>query len=696
MAGPVQKEKKSEGRSGTISLMTLDSPITAIKGVGEQSAEKFLKLNLKTVNDLLYFLPRRYEDFSQIMPIDSIRPGKITVQARVESATNRYVRRAMQITEAVLTDKTSKIRAVWFNQPYRLAQLKKGEEFYFSGTYELRRNQYVLSNPAAERVSDLTTNTGRILPIYPETKGLKSSKIRSTMLELLPLIKMLPETLPEVIIKRENLMSINDALRCLHFPDSTDEFERARERLAFEDLLVLMLSMLTNKQANAQLSGLAVEFNQTSAQEFTSSLPFKMTNAQRRAAWEILQDIAKPSPMNRLLQGDVGAGKTVVAAMAAFLTAKAGYQSALMAPTEVLASQHAATLLELLQPLGVSVGLMTGGLKAKAKSLLQKQIEGGGVHIAVGTQALLSKDVRFNKLGLVIIDEQHRFGVQQRAEILSKNHATAHLLSMTATPIPRSLQLTVYGDLDISVIDQLPANRTPIITEVCTPHNRKKVYGLIDSQLDAGHQAYVVCPVIGNSALEELKSVEAEYVYLKKTVFGHRKLGLLHGQLRPEEKAAVMQEFKAGNIEILITTTVIEVGIDVPNATVMLIEGAERFGLAQLHQLRGRVGRSEYQSYCYLIPSSGKQLPARLHELEISQDGFYLAEADLRLRGPGEIYGEAQHGAMPLRLAGTTDLKLIKRAKATAEWLLAEDKNLLQWEELNRRIDNYRKLRTLN
>lgn len=675
--------------------MTPDSPITVIKGIGEQSAEKFLRLGLKTVGDLLYFLPRRYEDFSQITSIQDVRPGKTTLQARVEDATGRYVRR-LHITEAVLADKTGKLRAVWFNQPYRLEQLKKGEEFYFSGIYERQRNRYVLSNPAAEKVSELRASTGRIVPVYTETKGLKSSKIRTVMLELLPLIKMLPETLPTSVIKNEGLLGLNEALLQVHFPNNTNQLELARQRLAFEELFVMLLAVLMNKQDNDSLSGVEISFNKPAAQQFAANLPFKLTNAQRQAAWEILQDVARPSPMNRLLQGDVGSGKTVVAAMAAFLAAQSGFQIALMAPTETLAAQHAETLTKLLQPLGTRLALLTGSLKPKPRQLLQEQIGIGAVDIVVGTHVLLNKSIEFSNLGLVVIDEQHRFGVRQRAEILSRDGATPHLLSMTATPIPRSLQLTVYGELEISIMSEMPAGRQPIITEVCSPYNRQKVYGMIDSQIAEGRQAYVVCPVIGEGALEELKSVETEYARLKSTIFSHRRLGLLHGQLKPEEKEAVMRAFKNGELDLLITTTVVEVGVDVPNATIMFIEGAERFGLAQLHQLRGRVGRSAHQSYCYLMPSTGKQPPARLLELERSQDGFYLAEVDLKLRGPGEIYGQLQHGTLPFKIAGSSDLRLIKRAKSAAEQLLADDKNLLQCRQLFRRVEDYRKIRTLN
>lgn len=675
--------------------MQLDNPLTTIKGVGTQTAQKLSALGVETVQDLLYFFPRRYEDFSHIIPIARIVPGKVTVKARVESVTGKHVRR-LHITEAVLDDGSAKTRAVWFNQPYRAEQLKKGEEFYFSGAYELQRNRYVLTNPSTERAADFAINTGRLVPVYPETKGLKSVQIRRMLRELLPLMQMLPETLPPQLIKREKLLNLNQTLRQLHFPDDTSQLDRARERMAFEELLALLLASLLNKQTNAALPGYHIVFDQPLAQQFIAELPFSMTAAQKRAAWEILQDFNQTSPMNRLLQGDVGSGKTVVAAMAATMAAKAGYQTAFMAPTEILATQHAETLAKLLEPLGVRVALLVGSLKPKAKKLLQDTLAAGEIDIVVGTHALIQKDTLFRALGFVVIDEQHRFGVQQRADLLTKSSTMPHLLSMTATPIPRSLQLTAYGELEVSIIDELPAGRRPIITELMSPYARRQLYATIDSHIAAGRQVYVVCPVIGDSPQAEVTSVEAEYKRLQTSIFSHRRLAMLHGQAKAEEKDDIMRRFKAGEIDMLIATSIIEVGVDVPNATIMLIEGAERFGLAQLHQLRGRVGRGAHQSYCYVLPSGGKKPSERLLQLEQSQDGFYLAEVDLKLRGPGEMYGRMQHGALSMRVANVADMRMVKRAHAAATWLLDSNINLLQYKQLNKHVSRYRGLTSLN
>lgn len=674
----------------------MQSSITTVKGVGANLAGKFAVLDVRTVEDLLYFLPYRYEDFSQVIPVAAIAPGTITIKAAVESVVGRYVRRGLHITEAVLDDGSAKTRAVWFNQPYRSEQLKKGEIFYFSGSYELQRNRYVLSSPATEREHEFAVSTGRIVPIYHETKGLKSSQIRKVMRELIPLLRMLPETLPAAVVQREQLMAIGEALEQLHFPAGSEQLERAKDRLAFEELLELLLASLLNKQDNAALQGYHIPFDRAVAEQFVASLAFRLTDAQRRAAWEIFQDFEQASPMNRLLQGDVGSGKTAVAAMVAFMAVKAGYQVALMAPTEILAAQHAQTLATLLEPLGVRLGLLVGSLKPAIKELLQTHIATGDVNVVVGTHALIQKKSEFAKLGLVIIDEQHRFGVDQRAVLLGKSDTMPHLLSMTATPIPRSLQLTVYGELEVSVLDELPAGRKPITTKLFSPFMRKQVYARIDEELAAGRQAYVVCPLVGEGELAELKSAETEYAQLRDGVFKHRRLGMLHGQMKADEKDAVMRRFKAGELDMLVATSVIEVGVDVPNATVMLIEGAERFGLAQLHQLRGRVGRGAHQSYCFLIPSSGKQPSERLLELEQSQDGFYLAEVDLRLRGPGEIYGRMQHGALNLRVANLADTKRIKHVRSVAQELLGARIDLLHYKQLNRHVARYRRLTSLN
>ncbi len=665
--------------------------------MGEKTAEQFEAAGLITIRDLITFLPRKHEDFSEVAPIAAIKPGKRTIKAKCEDISIKRVRRGMTITTAVLSDGSGKLNAVWFNQPYRQTQLKDPkEEFYFSGDFEFNYNRYQLTNPSVEKVKDLPVQTDRILPIYPAIKGLKSQIVRKVLDELRPFITMLPEVLPPEIIAQEKLISYSDALLGMHFPKSTSDIEKARERLAFDEVFGLLLAASLNKKANSELQGWSMKFDQAVVKQFVTRLPFDLTPAQRIAAWDILQDFEKPTPMNRLLQGDVGAGKTVVAGLAALQAAKDGFQTAILAPTEILASQHAETLAGLLGPEGVRTALFTGSVKGKARETLLGQLKAGKVDVIVGTHALLGPTVIFHKLGFVVIDEQHRFGVAQRQELLQKSSYMPHLLAMTATPIPRSLALTLYGELDISILDAKPKNRLPIKTKIWSPVSRDQLYGAIDREIAKGRQVYVICRLIDENPQNEAKSVQAEYRKLQNSIFGHRKIGLLHGRLKPGEKDEVMTQFSRGEIDILVSTTVVEVGVDVPNATVILIEDADQYGLAQLHQLRGRVGRGEHQSYCFLLTSDTKKPSQCLREVEKSNDGFHLAEMDLRLRGPGEIYGRAQHGDLNLQVATLGDTRLIARAKKQADWFVASSKNLLDYKELAREVEKYQRLTTLN
>lgn len=676
--------------------MNLSTSLEKIKGVGEKTAEQLAAAGLYTVHDLITFLPRAYEDYSHVTKLSEIQPGKVTIKARCEKIETRPVRRGMRVTTATLADDSGKIQAVWFNQPYRATQLKSNDEFFFSGEFEFSYNRYQLTNPSAEKASDMPVQTDRILPIYRAVAGLKTPLVRKLLTELTPLMTMLPETLPAGVIKHEKIVSYSEAILGMHFPDTQQAAESARERLAFEELFQLLLASQLNKQENAKLEGWHIPFNQDVVKQFVTELPFALTNAQRRGAWDILQDFENAIPMNRLLQGDVGSGKTVVAGLAARQAAHEGFQTALMAPTEILASQHAATLDRLLSPFNVRVGLLTGSVKGKARQALYDAISSGDVDVVVGTHALIQSTVKFHKLGFVVIDEQHRFGVAQRQELLKKSEKMPHLLAMTATPIPRSLALTVYGELDISILNEKPVGRKEIITKIWSPNSRAQLYTLIDDEIKKGRQAYVICNLIDNNPDNDLKSVEAEYKKLQGSVFKHRKIGLLHGRLAPAEKEAVMSEFAKGTIDVMVSTTVVEVGVDVPNATIMLIEDGDRFGLAQLHQLRGRVGRSEHQSYCYIVPSDSKQPSQRLKEIEKSNDGFYLAEVDLKLRGPGEIYGRAQHGALNLQVATLGDTKLIARAQDAAKRFVKSGENLLNYEQLARQVGVYQRLTTLN
>lgn len=677
--------------------MNLSTKLESIKGVGPKTAEQLQVAGLDTVGDLITYLPRKHEDFSELVSIDAVAPGKRSIKARAESVEIKRVRRGLTITTATLVDDTGRLKAVWFNQPYRATQLKDSQvEFYFSGEFEFSYNRYQLTNPSVELVKDMPVQTDRILPVYRQVKGLKSQILRKILTELRPLMTMLPETLPQKIVSSEKLISYSEAILGLHFPKNADDILRAKERLAFEELFQLLVASALNREENAHLESRPVPFDQISVKQFVADLPFALTNAQRLAAWEIIQDLEKNVPMNRLLQGDVGSGKTVVAGIAALSSARAGFQTALMAPTEILARQHAQTLQTLLEPFGVTVGLLLGSVKGKVRQTLVENITQGSVAVVVGTHALIQDTVSFHRLGLVVIDEQHRFGVGQRQKLLEKAQMMPHLLAMTATPIPRSLQLTVFGELDVSVLNERPRDRRPIITKIVSPVSRASVYAAIDNEIASGHQAYVICSLIEDSDASDKKSVEAEHRKLKNSVFGHRNIGLLHGKMKADEKEQVMSDFKKKNYDILVSTTVVEVGVDVSNATAIMIEDADHFGLAQLHQLRGRVGRGKDQSYCYLMMSDTKKPSQRLRELEQSNDGFYLAQVDLELRGPGEIYGRAQHGALNLQIANLADTQLIARAQRAAQAFVGSGADLVQYKQLAQEVEKYQRLTTLN
>lgn len=676
--------------------MNLATSLDQIKGVGPKSFAEFERAGLLAVGDLLEFLPMRHEDFTNVTTIASLTPGNVTIRAKVETVNSRSVRRGMTVTTAILVDETSKVNAVWFNQPYRLGQLAGDQEFFFSGQFEYSRGRYQLTNPSAELARELPVQAERLLPVYHKIKGLKTQLVRKTLLELRPLITMLPETLPPLIVQREHLMSRADAIMTMHFPRKLEDVSAARDRLAFEELFELLLASQLNKLENQQLVGYHIPFEVEVVKQFVGQLPFALTGAQKRAAWDILQDFERAAPMNRLLQGDVGSGKTVVAGLAARQAASHGYQTAVMAPTEILATQHAETLNSLLSPFGVRVGLLTSSVKGAARKTLYAQIAKGEVAVVVGTHALIQEKVTFSNLGFVVIDEQHRFGVDQRQKLLSKSGTLPHLLAMTATPIPRSLALTVYGELDVSVLNEKPANRLPIKTQIVSPVSAAKIYEAVDTEILAGRQAYVICSLIEENPDNDVKSVEAEYKRLKNSVFGHRSIGLLHGKMKPSEKEQVMQDFKDKKYDILVSTTVVEVGVDVPNATCILIENADRFGLAQLHQLRGRVGRSSHQSYCYLMMSGTNKPTERLRELEKSNDGFYLAEVDMNLRGPGEIYGRMQSGALNLQIATLADTVLIAKAQKAVKYFIETNENLLQYKQLAKQVAYYQRLTTLN
>lgn len=678
--------------------MTVSSPLTSIKGVGPEVAKKLAGLGLHTVADLIDYYPRRYDDYSDVQPIAHLHPGQVTIKAVIKQASGRYVRRGMHITEAVASDETGSVKLVWFNQPYREAGLKRDQDYFISGDFALKAGRFSITNPSAELVSSFPVNTARIIPTYRETKGFKSTQIRKILSHTLPALRSLPETLPTWIIAEQDLMSRSEAIEAIHFPRNAEHLQAARKRLGFEEVYGLTMAALLNKLDIMHEQAVAVPFEEKLAKDFVSHLPFKLTDAQRIVIWQIYQDMQRTQPMNRLVEGDVGSGKTVVAAMAAVMAMRQDFQVALMAPTELLARQHAETLFELLRPLGMSerLVLLVGGLKPAQKKAAHDRIASGDAQFIVGTHALIQDKVDMHKLGLVIVDEQHRFGVDQRKALQAKAGHALHVLNMTATPIPRSLALTLYGELDISVIDTKPAGRKTIITKIVSPNSRAQLNVSIETELQAGRQMFVVCPLITDSTVLEARSAEAVYEEMRTKSFKKWRVGLLHGKMKPEEKDAIMQQFAAHEIDILVATTVIEVGVNVPNATVMLIENAERFGLAQVHQLRGRVGRSDYQGYCYLMMGDSSQPSRRLRALESSSDGFALAELDLEIRGPGAIYGTMQHGQLDLRIAKLSDTKLIAAARKSAQAFIDRKEDLLQYTELYARVQRLRAVTNLN
>ena len=679
--------------------MKLDSPITELKGVGDELASKLAILGVRTVGDLIDNYPRRYDDYSNLIDVQKLKPGNVTIRAKITSIKGRYARKRLHITEAIATDGTDSVRLIWFNQPYREKNTRRDQDYYISGEFGLHGQHLSIMSPSVELVSSFPINTARIVPIYHETRGLKSNQIRKLVKQTVMNVEKLPEHLPEWILKQQGLITYPRAITEIHFPSSPRALELAKKRLAFDEVFELTLAALLNKYEVNKEKSKSIKFKKELAVSFVSSLPFKITDAQRKAAWQIYKDMGKVRPMNRLLEGDVGSGKTVVAAMAALMAMEEGFQVAFMAPTEILARQHANTLSNLLSSVGYGgqVSLLIGGLKPAAKELAQKKIATGEIKLIVGTHALISEKVDMHRLGLIIIDEQHRFGVEQRKKLQAKAGHMPHVLHMTATPIPRSLALTLYGELDISVLDEMPPGRQEIKTKIVSPNARKKLYEQIDKELAAGRQMFVVCPLITDTDFSKGLSAEEVFERLSKRDFRQRIVGLLHGKMKSVEKDQVMQDFLAKKIDILVSTTVIEVGVDVPNASIMMIEGAERFGLAQIHQLRGRVGRSGHQSYCYLVLSDTKAPSQRLRALETMSDGFKLAELDLEQRGPGSFStGNVQTGFTTLKIARLTDAKLISSVRQVAIKFIERKEKLSKYPYLSKRVKIIREITSIN
>ena len=652
--------------------LTPDTPVRYLKGVGPKTAERFEKLGILTLSDLLCHYPRRYLDFSKPYSIaEAPADTECVVKAEVFAKPGGRIlpggRRMERITAG---DDVSSLEITWFNNPYAAQKLELGQEYYFQGivTGGMLRRQMV--NPQVR--TDAQVKSSPFEAVYPQTEGLTSSAIAKCVRQLLPHAELLPDPLPPEMLKKYRLLSKADAVRAIHCPATEEEAFAARRRLIYEELLVLQLGIGRMKNHGAASTGAPMK--KADASPFWESLPFSPTGAQRRAVEEILTDMSGETSMNRLLQGDVGSGKTLVAAAAIWACIRAGYQAALLAPTEILASQHAENLNRLLSPFGMRVALLTGGMKAAARRTTLAAIRDDEADLIVGTHAILSEGVEFARLGLAVVDEQHRFGVRQRG-LLAEKAANPHLLVMSATPIPRTLGLLMYGDLDISILDELPPGRKPVKTRCITGKKRADLYGFLDREIDSGRQVYIVCPAIEDAGGSGLNAVKSYYEDIAKAYLPDRRVGLMHGKLKPKEKAEVMDDFKSGRLDALVSTTVIEVGVDVPNATVMVIENAERYGLSALHQLRGRVGRGAAESWCFLVSDNvSESVQKRLKFLCSTSDGFAVAQYDLETRGPGDFFGSRQHGLPTLQIADLiNDTRTLHAAQSEAVALLAED-----------------------
>lgn len=652
--------------------LTPDTPVRYLKGVGPKTAERFEKLGIVTLADLLCHYPRRYIDFSRPYSIAEAPPDtECVVKAEVfAKPAGRILPGGRRMEHITAGDDVSSLEITWFNNPYATQKLELGQEYYFEGivTGGMLRRQMV--NPQVRTAAQITA--APFEAVYPQTEGLSSTVIAKCIRQLLPHAELLPDPLPEEMLKKYRLLSKADAVRAIHCPATEEEAFAARRRLIYEELLVLQLGIGRMKNRGSASTGAPMQ--RLDPAPFWASLPFSPTGAQRRAVDEILTDLSGSTSMNRLLQGDVGSGKTLVAAAAIWACIRSGYQAALLAPTEILAAQHAENLNRMLAPFGMRVALLTGGMKAAARRTTLAAIRSDEADLVVGTHAILSEGVEFARLGLAVVDEQHRFGVRQRG-MLAEKAANPHLLVMSATPIPRTLGLLIYGDLDISILDELPPGRKPVKTRCITGKKRRDLYGFLDREIGAGRQVYIVCPAIEDTPDGGLNAVKSYYEDIAKALLPDRRVGLMHGKLKPKEKAAVMDDFKAGRLDALVSTTVIEVGVDVPNATVMVIENAERYGLSALHQLRGRVGRGAAESWCFLVSdNTAESVQKRLKFLCSTSDGFAVAQFDLETRGPGDFFGSRQHGLPTLQIADLmNDTRTLHAAQAEAAALLAAD-----------------------
>lgn len=682
---------------GTISGATLESPITVLNGVGPTTAGKFARLGVGTIKNLLHFFPGRHLDYARRRTVSELEVGEEqTLIATVWEAEQKTLG-GRPGTEAVVGDQTGTVRVVWFNQPYLARTLAANAQIALSGRVGLFKGRKVFESPEWEMLGpeDLT-HTGRLVPVYPLTEGLNRRTVRKLMRQVVSeWAPQVADFLPFEVKDRHSLMNLPEAIRQAHYPDDEQTKEDARRRLAFDEFFLMQVGLCSRKLEWQDSRATVFRADSDLLSIFERSLPFSLTPAQRRVLDEVLSGLGQPTPMCRLLQGEVGSGKTIIAAVALLVVAASKHQGALMVPTEVLAEQHFHNISRLLsrigQPLGeegpllifptipphpFTMALLTGSLLQSEKRQVHRLVKQGDVQLVIGTHALIQKGVEFQRLGLAIVDEQHRFGVLQRSALQGKGN-TPHVLVMTATPIPRTLALTIYGDLDLSVIDQLPPGRVDIETSWLAPSERERAYAFIHRVISEGRQAFIVCPLVEESNAIEATAAVAEYGRLSQEVFPDLRLGLLHGRMSGAEKESVMRRFRDGHLDILVCTPVVEVGIDVPNAVVMLIEGAERFGLSQLHQFRGRVGRGEHKSYCLLLSGTASiEGQERLRIIERTRDGFVLAEEDLRLRGPGEFFGTQQSGFPELRMARLSDVSLLDVARKEAILLLQHDPGL--------------------
>ncbi|OGI21400.1 MAG: ATP-dependent DNA helicase RecG [Candidatus Moranbacteria bacterium RIFCSPHIGHO2_01_FULL_55_24] len=674
-------------------MSSLDTLLSSIPSIKKPVLAKLQNMGLLTVGDLFSHLPHRYEDYATIRPIASLAAGeKCTVLGTVTKLhSGKSFRKRMLVTEISVADDSGTLRVVWFNQRFIATALKVGSAVRLSGKVTADKGGLLMTNPELERAERDATHTGRLVPVYPETRGLTSRFFRWQITALFQKIKAIPDPVPQEILERLHLPSYHQSLRYLHFPKNEKEILLAEKRSAFDEMFLVQLKALQLKALFETSLAESLELPPQILENFIETLPFSLTGAQKKAVGEILDDLAGPHPMNRLLNGDVGSGKTVVAAVAALAAAGQGCQVALLAPTEVLARQHFESLSSLFAPGGETVSLFTGSYrlldgKTVTRKTMQKAIESGIPKIIVGTHALLQEDVRFQKLALVIVDEQHRFGVAQRAKLQDMSFGSQdgqadrvpHFLTMTATPIPRTLSLAFFGNLEISLLDELPKNRKPIITKLVKNQTaREKVYQFINQEIKKGRQAFIIFPLVEESlALKEVKAAVKEHEKLTHKIFPHLSVGLIHGKLKAKEKEDIMHAFREKDYDILVATAVVEVGVDVPNASIILIEEAERFGLAQLHQFRGRVGRGEHQSYCFLVPGENAKNLERLEVLEKEASGFAIAEADLALRGPGAFFGTRQSGLPDIAMENLTNMKLVTIARDEAKGILANDPHL--------------------